>query len=232
MLQLVRLNSGFINVETSAPGVSCFDVAGASDEDQEPFGDVPLMQCLGVASLPSPPDDTGYAEGILIENVGGLPGIVVSAWDTRTFSIFGTLEAGDTVLHSTGPSKAAQVLCKERKRQVVAATVSSDGEPIIVMLDGTNDKLQLIGPGGKVIEMTKDHILLEFGACGIRISADGIHLRGAVTLGGMIVPPNTCMAVASPAVWAALNAALPSVPGVISGGQTPITPIMNALGGL
>jgi hypothetical protein len=220
---LVRLNNGFVTVGTNAPGVSCFDVAGESDADQEPFGDVPIMQCLGLASLPFPPDSSGHAEGVLLEGVGGLPGIVVSAWDTRTFSLFGSLEGGDTVLHSTGPAKAAQVLCKEKKRQVVLATKDMDDEPAMVVLDGKNRKFQVVG-WGLTIELSKDNgIVLEAGSARVIVHPDnGVIIQGAVTIGGATpAPPGMSMAVAPLATWTALSAL---------GG--PIVAIPNAIGAL
>lgn len=225
-LQLVRLNNGLLNITTKAPGVSCFDVAGEDEEaDQEPFGDVPLMQCLGVSSLPFPPDDSGHAEGVLIPDVGGLPGIVVAAWDTRTFSLFGNLEGGDTVCHSTGPAKAAQLLLKEKKRQAVLATKGSDGKQILVVLDGKNDQVQIMA-FGHAFQITKaDGIALEVGGCGITLHPDnGIHLRGAVKIGGMVdaQPTGQCMAVGSPAAWAAIAALANQV----------LIPIPNAMGAL
>ena len=220
MAQLVRLNNGFVSVSTNAPGADCYDVAGPNPDDQEPFGEVPLMQCLGVSSLPYPPDDTGYAEGVMLEGVGGLPGVIVAAWDTRTFSLFGSLEAGDTVLHSTGPNKAAQVICKEKKKQVVLASKGTDGKQILVIVDGKNDSVQITG-FGMMFQMSPDGIVLETGGCGISLHPQhGIQLRGAVQIGGMVVPPGMSMAVAAIPQWAALSA--------LAGG--PITPIPNALG--
>jgi hypothetical protein len=209
MAQLVRLNNGFVNVDSNAPGVSCFDVAGESDADAEPFGDVPIMQALGLSSLPAPPDANGHAEGVLLEGVGGLPGIVIAAWDTRSFSLFGSLEGGDTVLHSTGPAKAAQVLCKEKKRQVVLATLDMDGEPVIVALDGKNRKFQVCG-WGLMIELSPENgIVLEAGSARLVVHPDnGVIVQGGLTLGGAVpVPP----AVSS---WAAIAAfcAAPLIP--------------------
>lgn len=221
MISLVRLNSGFLTASTKAPTTSCYDVAGPNEaEDQEPFGDVPLIQCLGVSSLPYPPDDSGHAEGILLEGVGGLPGVIVSAWDTRTFSLFGNLEPGDTVLHSTGPAKAAQAILKEKKRQAILATKDTNGKQILVILDGKNDKVQ-VSAFGYIIEMSRaGGINLDVGKCGLSLHPEqGGKLRGTWTLGGMAAVPAMSMAVASPATWATLSA--------LSG---PITPIMTILG--
>lgn len=222
--QLVRLNSGFVSVDTNGPVASCFDAAGADpDSEQEPFGDVPLVQCLGVASLPAPPDAKGHAEGILLEGVGGLPGVIIGAHDTRSFSLFGKLEGGDTCLHSTGPAKAAQVLCKEAKRQVIMATKDESGEAAMVILDGKNRKFQVVG-WGLMIELSKDGgIVLEAGTARLVVHPqNGVMVQGATTIGGMAVQPGSCMAVAPMPVWAALAG--------LAGGA--ITPVPNAMGGL
>lgn len=221
--QLVRLNNGFLAVKTNAPMASCFNVVGPSDADQEPFGDLPLIQCLGLSALPYPPTDDGHAEGIAIEGVGGLPGVIVSAWDTRTFSLFGKRDPGDTVLHSTGPNKAAQVICAEKKRQVILATKSEDGEGAMVVLDGKNKKFQVAG-WGLLLELSeKGGIVIEAGACRITVHPDnGIAIQGATTTGGVAAVPGMSMAVAPAATWTAL--------GTLAG--QPITAIPNAMGGL
>lgn len=220
MMRLVRLQNGFISA-IGAPGAEAFDPVGDSPDESETYGQVPLMQALGVASLPADPDDSGQCEGILIENVAGLPGVIVSAWDTRTFSIFGNLEAGDTVLHSTGPAKSAQVLCKELKKQVVMATLGPDGKQITCMVDGKNGIAQMQA-FGFTISITEDGISLEAGVAGITVGPNGIQLRGAIQMGGVAaVPAPACMAVATPATW-----------GILSGLSGPIFPVPNAIGAL
>jgi hypothetical protein len=217
MMNLVRLENGFLGV-SQEPTVSTYESVGEKEEDRTPYGDVPLIQCLGVASMPFPEDGDGYAEGVVLDDIGGYPGIVVAAWDRRTFSIFGNLEAGDTVLHSTGPAKAAQCLLKETKKQAVLMTRDKNDAIMCVMVDGKNGKLQLQA-FGHVFEIVEDGINIEVGDCGIRLSKDGIHMRGASVSGGMAPIPQMSMAVAPIATWAALSA--------LAG---PITPIPNAMG--
>jgi hypothetical protein len=214
MPKLVRLQNGFLSA-VGAPGAEAYDVVGTDDEDRETYGEVPLMQCLGVASLPGAPSPEGYCEGVLVEDVGGLPGVIVGAWDTRTFSIFGNLEPGDTVLHSTGPAKSAQVLCKETKRQTVMATLGPDGKQMMVICDGKNGTLQLTAHG-YMIQIDKDGIILEAGDAGISVGPNGIWLRGAVTIGGQLPQVGMSMAVAPTAAWSAIGA----------------VPIPNAIGAL
>lgn len=218
MAKLVRLQNGFISA-IGAPGAEAFDPVGESDEDAETYGKAPLMQALGVASLPAEPDSAGQCEGILIENVAGLPGVIVSAWDTRTFSIFGNLEPGDTVLHSTGPAKSAQVLCKEKKKQVVLTTLGPDGKQITVMTDGKNGQAQMQA-FGFTLTINKDGIIAEGGGARLMVKGDQVIIQGGVVIGGAAPMAGMSMAVASPKEWATLAG--------LAGG--PVIPIPNALG--
>lgn len=227
MMRLVRLQNGFISA-SSAPAAEAYDVVGEDDEDREGYGEADLIQTLGVASLPAAPTSDGYCEGILIENVAGRPGIIISARDTRCFSLFGKLSPGDTVLHSTGPNKAAQVLCKEEKKQVVLATLGPDGKQITCMVDGKNGQAQMQA-FGFTLTINKDGIQLEAGSCGLTVGPNGVQIRGGIQMGGMVIPPNTCMAIASPAVWAAINSS-PVVAPVVSAGQFQVTPVFNVMG--
>jgi hypothetical protein len=229
MMRLVRLEGGYISA-SSAPAAEAYDVVGEDDADREAYGPVDLIQTHGVASLPADPDDSGYCEGILIENFAGRPGIVIAARDTRCFSIFGKLSPGDTVVHSTGPNKSAQMLCKEKKKQVVLATIGPDGKQITCMVDGKNGQAQMQA-FGFTLTIDKNGIHLEAGNCGLHVGPNGVQAVGACQFGGLIIPPvgPTCMAIASPAVWAAINTS-PVVAPVVSGGQFPVTPVLNVRG--
>lgn len=220
MMRLVRLQNGFINAQTSAPAAEAYDQVGDTDDDRETYGNADLIQSLGIASLPAAPTPDGYVEGILIENVGGRPGIIIAARDTRSFSIFGNLGPGDTVVHSVGPNRAAQLLLKEEKKQAVLATLGPDGKQITCMVDGKNGQAQMQA-WGFTISITKDGIQLEAGDAGITVGPNGIQLRGAIQTGGAAAVPGMSMAVAAAPTWAALSA--------LSG---PITPIPNALGAI
>lgn len=125
------------------------------ENDVEPFGEIQIMQGLGLTSAPWPRDEKGYAEGVIARGCGGRNAVCLGARDTRTAAIVGNLKPGDTVLHSTGPNQSAQVQCKEEKRQVVLATIGTDGKQILVIADGKNDKIQVLAFGA-VWEMKRD----------------------------------------------------------------------------
>jgi hypothetical protein len=218
-LKLATLNEGKVAPSTNAPVASCFDLIGDDPNDREPLGDAPLMPCLGVTAIPYPPDADGHAEGIIATGVGGLPSVCIAGWDTRTHAIAGNAKPGDTILHSTGPSKAAQVQLKETKRQAVVVTRGTDNKQMMVLLDGKNDKIQIAG-FGYIIELSQTGIELAAGANGISINEDAVHIRGNVIVGGMVPPPGMCLAMATPAAWAVLSA----LAAAATPGTPPLTP--------
>ena len=123
----------------------------------EPLGDLQVFQTLGVTSLPFPKDDSGFAEAVVLRNVGGRKGVYVGARDTRTAKVVGAMKPGDTVVHSTGPKQAAQLQLKEDKRQSVLLSKDKRGKHMAVTLDGENGKLQITARGA-VWELSLIHI--------------------------------------------------------------------------
>ena len=122
--------------------------------DVESYGECEAMTGLGDAALPWPKTKEGYAEGLLIANVGGRDGIIVGARDVRTSKIVGKMQPGDKVIFSTGPNMAAQLQLKEKNRQAVLTTKDSDGFDMMVILDGKNNEAQIIA-GGNVFKLSK-----------------------------------------------------------------------------
>jgi len=154
---------------------------GGPDE-VEPFGEIQVMQGLGFASAPWPADDNGHAEGVVVRDCGGRNAICIGGRDTRTAGIIGALQPGDTCVHSTGPQQSAQLLLKEKKRQAVLATKGTDKKQIVVLLDGKNDKVQIMAFGG-TFEMSKSgggcQIVLNTGkGAGLQMVGDTIVFDG------------------------------------------------------
>jgi hypothetical protein len=158
--------------------------------DVEPFGEIDVFQALGVSSMPYPADDSGHAEGVIVENCGNMDAVCVGARDTRTAKITGNLKPGDTVLHSTGPSQAAQVQCKEEKRQVVLATKNKAGETQALLIDGNKEKFQ-VAVGGCMLEIADGGFTLTdaSGKASIIIRNGTINLVGKIVLGGLTPIP-------------------------------------------
>lgn len=163
--------------------------------DVEGFGNSQVFQGLGLSSMPYPKDEDGYAEGIFARNCGGRDAICIGGRDTRSAKILGNLKPGDTVLHSTGPSQAAQVQLKEEKRQVVLVTKDADGFNQILTLDGANKKFQLSVNGAMFEIDPEGGITLTdaSGGAGIRIANGQVNVFGRVVLGGGT--PNPAMAI-------------------------------------
>ncbi len=185
--EVVKLGASEQNTTTKAVGWQCQNPITGED-DFEDFGVVDVMQTLGVTSSPWPADDSGYAEALVIRGAGNRNAIAVGARDTRSAKAIGTCRAGDTVLHSTGPEQAAQVQCKELKRQVVLYTKDTEGTGMVVMLDGTNDKFQVLCRGAMIeIKPNGDLSLIGAGGASILLQGDHIFLNGNVHLAGM--PP-------------------------------------------
>jgi hypothetical protein len=123
-------------------------------DDVEQYGECEVIECLGHAALPWPKTKEGYAEGLLIVNVGGRDAVIVGRRDVRTAKIVGKMKPGDTVVFSTGPNMAAQLQLKEKNRQAILTTKDSDGFDMMIILDGKNNEAQVIA-GGNVFKLSK-----------------------------------------------------------------------------
>lgn len=189
LLDIVELGSSLIK-----DGVTLWQgITRLSDEDEadiEPMGDGEIFQSLGVSSLPYPSDDNGRAEGLCARGVAGRDTCFVGARDTRSAEIVGALKPGDTVLHSTGPQQAAQVQCKEDKRQVLMATKDSADKTMLCMLDGSSNKFQL-ALAGMMLEFdgSDKSITITNGKASILMQGSTIALDGDVILGGTKADP-------------------------------------------
>lgn len=193
-LDVVTLGASKLDSDSGAPLVQA--VQPATDEsDVESFGEVPLMQCLGVTSAPYPADGDGrYCEGVIASGIGGSDGVVIGARDTRTADIVGNLKPGDTIVHTTGPQQAAQLQLKEEKRQAVLVTKGTDGTQVLLVLDGKNDKVTLAAFGFVFnIDKTSASLVSPNGQNGLVVSDSGVHVMGKVILGGRT--PNPAMSI-------------------------------------
>lgn len=159
---------------------------GDSTSDVEPLGNVDSFQALGFDSMPAAADGDGYAEAAVLRGCGGLIAICVGGRDTRNADIKGKLGPGDSCMYATGPGAVSQVQCKAKKRQVVLATKDSKDRTISVVIDGKNDKIQITGLGA-MIEVDPDGniSIINKSGKGLLIQEDGVHIRGAMHLGGL-----------------------------------------------
>ena len=211
-VDIVKIGSSKLNDKTGAPQWQAVNETGPDPDDHENFGEVDAIQTLGVTSLPYPvTDNDNYVESIILRNCGNRNGICIGARDTRTAKSIGNAKPGDTILHSTGPNQAAQVQCKEEKRQVVCYTKGSNGKGIILVLDGKNDQIQIQG-FGMIIEMSKeDGIKIDTGGgASILLQGEDIFLNGNVHHAG--IPKGMVLQAGPPTGIGAGAASLPTVP--------------------
>ncbi len=191
-IEIVKLGSSKLNDKTKSAQWQATNQVSSDPNDNEDFGEIDAFQGLGLTSMPWPADDDSYAEGAVIRNCGNRNGICIGARDTRSAKALGNVKAGDTILHSTGPNEAAQVQCKEDKRQVVIYTKDSSGKGVVVVVDGKNDQIQLVG-FGMIIEMSKENGIKLDGGGGASILIQGgdLYLNGAIHIAG--IPPGTTL---------------------------------------
>lgn len=199
-IEIVKLGASKLNGKTKSPQWQAVNDISEEDGDSEDFGDIDVLQGLGLTSMPWPAEGDSYAEGALIRNCGNRNGICIGARDTRSAVALGNVRPGDTVLHSTGPNQAAQVQCKEDKRQVVLFTKDSAGKGMVIVLDGKNDQIQIQG-FGMIFEMSKENgIKIDTGkGASIMMDGEDVWINGNVHFKG-IPPGMTLCASAVPVV--------------------------------
>jgi len=195
-VEVARLGASQQHASTKAIGWQCINPI-TGDDDFEDFGVVDVMQGLGITAAPWPADDSGYAEALLLKGAANRNAIAVGARDTRSAKAIGNVRPGDTVLHSTGPEQAAQVQCKEAKRQVVNYTKDTDGQGMVFMLDGKNNKIQFLARGAMIeIDDVGDISMIGAGGASIMIQGNHIYMNGTLHIPG--IPPGMVLYAAPP----------------------------------
>lgn len=223
MMKMLTANTSTLNTESNAALVSCYD-GGDAEEDREPYGSIEMMCDLGSIAIPYPPDADGRAEVVAAEGVGGSNGRIIAAWDTRTASIAGDLEAGDRCSHAPHPNKSVQILFKGEKRTLAMVVEGKDGKQRIQSL--SDDGFMLL-VHGHAINVTKQAIAMSSanGQHGITISDSGVHVRGTVVLGGMLPIAGHTLATNTFAGWSA-----PTM--TTAAGGSPMAPVFGVFVGL
>jgi len=185
VINLVKLGAAILDKLTGALLIQAKGgpVSETDDNAAPDYGNAPNFSALGLTAMPYPETEDGHAEGIVVE-VPGLDGAIIGGRDTRTAKIVGNLKPGDTVVHSTGPEQAAQLQLKEKKRQAVLRTIGTNGKDVAIVLDGRNDKVQVIA-FGQMFEMTPSGVsIVEKGGAAILMGGGVVRLLGTVVLGG------------------------------------------------
>lgn len=206
----------------------------AENGTREDMGEMPLMQALGLTALPAPPDDSGQAELVALEGVGGFTACAVGGRDTRCADVAGELAPGETCLHNTGGAAAnrARVFCKDNHLSLLV------GNDLTFILDRESESVSLAA-FGHTIEVSKDNGILlgESGGAWFHLqdgeatlSAGGLNLAGAVSIGNATAQPValatpitayfTALEVLLAGLATAIDAKLAPSPGVSAGAVT------------
>lgn len=173
-----------LDKSTGALLVQCKSAPVAEDGTAPDYGAAPYFCGLGEVAIPWPADDDGSAEAIIATDVPGMDGAVVGMRDVRIADIVGNMEPGDKASFSVGPQKSAMSLYRERKRQVLHRTKDSRGKDVVILMDGTNDKVQ-IAAFGLAFEMSREQgFVMSDGGATIQVKGGVIALTGTVVLGG------------------------------------------------
>jgi hypothetical protein len=196
-MKIVEIGATKLNSSTNILTASCQD--GSTElPDNDIFGS------LGIVSRPYPSDSTGFAEGIYDEESGN----IIASRDTRTGHVYGNLEIGDTCVHSTGPAQNARIFCKETKKIIALMVKDANDKDMGIIIDGENQKIQLIISGTTVLELATDQIV---SAITDGTSNSTIILKPAtiaISSGQTLIGPGP---VYSPVLPAATTLAAPSV---------------------
>lgn len=219
-----QINTSKLDDTNKLPLIEASVPLSLTKDDYETFGEVGSYQALGVTALPFPPDDSGYAEGVIVRDVGNYNGALLGARDERCAKVVATMQPGDTILHSCDPQAKAQVRVSAN-RQVALVTEDSDQNTMALVLDGGENKVQIAAFGG-LIEMSENGIALVApgGKSSILLNKDGsISILGSVQMGGTTGSHNVLCALDS-ALTAAKAA--PAVPGDLA---TTVTAVNNVL---
>lgn len=161
---------------------------------REDLGEMPLAFALGITALPAAPDDSGQAEGIVLEGVGGLNACAVGGRDTRCSDVVGELDPGDTCLHSTGADaeNRARVFCKNG---CLALLVGND---LTMVFDRANKAVSL-SAFGHAVEISDANGIMMADSTGsgwfqlkdgsATLSGSGVTIAGAVSIGNAAAQP-------------------------------------------
>src|SRR4051812_3021453 len=114
-LNLVTL--GATKLVNGVPTTQATSPLTDGEDDVEQYGEIEMMSQLGVDACPAEADDSGQAQGVVCESIGGSTAVCIGAIDRRNADIYGNLSPGDTCVHATGPLGVAQCLLKAKKRQ-------------------------------------------------------------------------------------------------------------------
>lgn len=191
---ICTISDAKLNGETNVLTVEPSRETGVDDE-REPVGtEAPIVQCLGVTSVPADPTAEGHAEGVVMSPCGPYTSAVVGGTDTRCADVVGQMTKGDTALHGThaAADKRAAVFCKENLLAILV------GKDTAIVVDRGSGAITINDANGNQIEMSADNgiMLVEQGGAwlqlkdgAITMAQTGLNLAGAVSIGNATAMP-------------------------------------------
>lgn len=192
MARVVTLGAGQCDPTTGAPVVRVGQDIG--DDELSDYGETPMVQALGITAIPAATTDEGHAEGILLEDIGGLNGVVIGGRDTRTADITGTMGPGETCVHSTGfPTESQSAV--HLKEDLASIVVGND---LVFSLDRGTETVTL-SAFGHCVQVDASGIKLadKSGSCWIELADGKVNIVGTTSIyGGAVIGNAAAMPVA------------------------------------
>jgi hypothetical protein len=193
-LDICTISDAKLNGETNVLTVEPSRETGL-DGEREPVGTAaPMVQCLGVTSVPADPSAEGHAEGVVMSPCGPYTSAVVGGTDTRCADVVGQMTKGDTALHGThaAADKRAAVFCKENLLAILVgkdtAIVVDRGSGAITINDASGNQIEMSADNGiMLVEQGGAWLQLKGGA--ITMAQSGLNLAGAVSIGDATAMP-------------------------------------------
>jgi hypothetical protein len=192
-IDICTLGETALNAQTNVMTVKLSREVGL-DGDSEPCGVAPMFQCLGVTSIPAPPDDKGHAEGLVMMPCGPYVSGIVGGNDTRSASVVGQMTVGDTCLHGThsDPDVRARVFCKDNLLAVLVgndtAIVVDRGSKAITINDASGNQFEMSDANG-IYMGEAGGAWMQLKAGKITQGQSGLTLAGAVNIGDATAMP-------------------------------------------
>lgn len=180
---------GILGASKITAGVVTWQVTiavGNDNNDVEPFGEPDVFQSLGIDSVPFPKTEEGYAECLVLRDIGGKDAVCIGARDTRNNAFIGRMKPGDTSVHATGPAATAQCFLKNANKQAGLTVDDADKKSMMFLLDGKNKKSQWTARGA-IFQIAEDGsiAITEKGGAGMIFRDGKIFVVGALVLPGM-----------------------------------------------
>lgn len=200
LIEIVDVGSAELDPINNILTLNALGVGTSEDNEDLPnYSETPIFGALGLVAMPSPKNDSGGCEGLLLQTKQG-PAFV-GFRDTRTSQVYGQLQPGTTCLHSVGAEQSIRLLLNEEKRTAALLVKDSEGEDIGLIIDGNARSVSFFA-GGHIVELHATDFL------NIRVQSD------AGTSNVSVAPQSVVIQSGNVGLGAAPTAATPAAYGV------------------